>query len=192
VWHRGVRVEENKDRKVGKAYCHMATRFSSMVDVVDSVTRSRMMAGIRGQNTKPEILIRRLLHGQGFRFRLHVRELPGKPDIVLPRFRAAIFVHGCFWHGHDCPLFKWPATRPDFWREKIWRNRTNDQKARDALLAKGWRVGVVWECAVRGASKDVDGVGRRLAGWLHSDSPFFEERGEATDVCAPGVTLGAV
>ncbi|MFL6674476.1 MAG: very short patch repair endonuclease [Massilia sp.] len=147
-----------------------------MVDVVDSATRSRMMAGIRGQNTKPEILIRKLLHRKGLRFRLHVRELPGKPDIVLPRFHAAIFVHGCFWHGHNCPFFRWPATRPDFWREKIGRNRANDQKARDALLADGWRVGVVWECAIRGADKDVEGVALRLADWLHSDSPFLEER----------------
>lgn len=86
-----------------------------MADIVSSATRSRMMSGIRGRNTKPEIVIRSLLHRLGFRFRLHVRELPGNPDIVLPRHHAVVFVHGCFWHGHDCPLFKWPETRPDFW-----------------------------------------------------------------------------
>lgn len=148
-----------------------------MVDVVDTATRSRMMAGIRGRNTKPEILVRSLLHRQGFRFRLHVRDLPGKPDIVLPRFHAAVFVHGCFWHGHNCPFFKWPRTRPDFWRKKIKRNRTNDRKARQALQTAGWRVGVIWECAIRGADKDIEGVGHRIAKWLHSDKPFMEARG---------------
>ncbi|MFP4906044.1 very short patch repair endonuclease [Paraburkholderia sp. BR14261] len=122
-----------------------------MVDVVDTATRSRMMSGIRGRNTKPEKLIRSLLHRRGFRFRLNVRELPGRPDIVLPRRRAVVFVHGCFWHGHNCALFKWPRTRPEFWREKIARNRLNDAKALAALAAQGWRVAVIWECACRWA-----------------------------------------
>jgi DNA mismatch endonuclease (patch repair protein) len=148
-----------------------------MVDIVDSATRSRMMSGIRGRNTKPEILIRSLLHGRGFRFRLDARDLPGRPDIVLPRYRAVILVHGCFWHGHDCHLFKWPQTRPEFWRDKIGRNRTNDDKVQAALLASGWRVGVVWECALRGANRDVERVLQRLVEWLKSDAPSFEERG---------------
>ena len=147
-----------------------------MVDVVDIVTRSRMMSGIRGRNTKPEILIRSRLHRQGFRFRLHARNLPGKPDIVLPRYRAVIFVHGCFWHGHSCSLFKWPKTRPEFWREKIGKNQTNDCRTRAALIAAGWRVGVVWECAIRGAGKDVDGVTQQLDDWLRGNVPFVEER----------------
>jgi DNA mismatch endonuclease (patch repair protein) len=148
-----------------------------MVDVVDAATRSRMMSGIRGRNTKPEILIRSLLHRRGLRFRLDVRDLPGRPDIVLPRFRAVVFVHGCFWHGHGCPLFKWPQTRPDFWRDKIGRNRDNDRRAQDALLERGWRVAIVWECALRGANRDVAGVIERLAGWLHDgESATFEER----------------
>lgn len=148
-----------------------------MVDVVDPATRSRMMSGIRARNTKPEILIRSMLHRQGFRFRLHVHNLPGKPDMVFPRYRAVVFVHGCFWHGHDCPLFKWPATRPEFWREKIGRNQANDYRTNAALIASGWRVGVVWECAIRGAGKDLEGVTRRLADWLRGDAPFMEERG---------------
>ena len=148
-----------------------------MADVVDSATRSRMMSGIRARNTKPEVLIRSLLHRRGFRFRLHVRNLPGKPDMVFPRYRAVIFVHGCFWHGHDCPLFKWPGTRPEFWREKIGRNQSNDYRTRTALITAGWRVGVVWECAIRGAGKDLEGVTQRLADWLRSDVPFIEERG---------------
>lgn len=148
-----------------------------MTDIVDSATRSRMMSGIRGRNTKPEILIRSLLHCKGFRFRLHVRDMPGKPDIVLPRYRAIVFVHGCFWHGHSCPLFKLPRTRSDFWSEKIERNRTNDDKAKKALLADGWRVGIIWECALRGAGKNIEGVAHSLDEWLRSETPLIEVRG---------------
>ena len=147
-----------------------------MVDIVDAATRSRMMSGIRGRNTKPEILIRSLLHRRGFRFRLDARDLAGRPDIVLPRYRAVIFVHRCFWHGHDCHLFKWPQTRPEFWRDKIGRNRANDAKAQAALLEAGWRVATVWECALRGANRDIDGVLQRLIDWLHGDASLHEER----------------
>lgn len=147
-----------------------------MADTVDAATRSRMMSGIRGKNTKPEILIRRLLHRQGFRFRLHDRKLPGKPDIVLPRYHAVIFVHGCFWHGHDCPLFKMPGTHQNFWREKIARNQANDRKNNEALLSAGWRVGIVWECAIRGAGKHPDKVAHRLSNWLRGEKSFIEER----------------
>lgn len=101
---------------------------------------------------------------------------PGKPDIVLPRYRAVVFVHGCFWHGHDCPLFRLPGTRTEFWKDKIGRNRANDQKARDALLAAGWRVAVVWECALRGSGVDLDIVAQRLAGWLHNGEEEIEIR----------------
>jgi DNA mismatch endonuclease (patch repair protein) len=147
-----------------------------MVDIVDSATRTRMMSGIRSKNTKPELLIRSLLHRRGFRFRLHGSALEGKPDLVFHRRRAVIFINGCFWHGHDCPLFKWPATRPEFWRTKIGRNQTNDRRAIEALMAAGWRVGVVWECAIRGRDRDVDGVIDRLSAWLLSDDHFIEER----------------
>jgi DNA mismatch endonuclease (patch repair protein) len=146
-----------------------------MVDVVDSATRSRMMSGIRARNTKPEILVRSLLHRAGFRFRLHVTDLPGKPDIVLPRYKAVIFVHGCFWHGHNCPLFKWPGTREDFWRAKIGRNQANDRRALELLAAQGWRVAVVWECAMRGRDRNLDDMVQRLSGWLAgSDDRFLE------------------
>ncbi len=145
-----------------------------MVDIVDTATRSRMMSGIRSQNTKPEILVRSLLHRQGFRFLLHVRNLPGKPDIVLPRFHAVIFVHGCFWHGHDCHFFKWPRTRPDFWREKIERNRANDYTKKQALLSIGWRIGIVWECAIRGVNKDISRVINDVTEWLNSDKLLIE------------------
>lgn len=148
-----------------------------MTDIVDTATRSRMMSGIRGRDTKPEILVRSLLHRRGFRFRLHVLELPGKPDIVLPRYHAVILVHGCFWHGHDCPFFKVPGTRREFWEQKIDSNRANDQKIRTALLMSGWRVGVVWECAMRGAGKDMEMIAARLANWLHGEETVVEVKG---------------
>ena len=148
-----------------------------MVDIVDTATRSRMMASIRGKNTKPEILIRRLLHRQGFRFRLNVHDLPGKPDIVLPRYRAVIFVNGCFWHGHDCAYFKWPKTRSDFWRNKIEGNRANDIKVIQTLFSAEWRVSIVWECSVRGAGKNIEHVINKISEWLRSDQVFMEIKG---------------
>ena len=117
-----------------------------MVDIVDKETRSRMMSGIRGKNTKPEIIVRKALHAAGYRFRLHCKDLPGKPDIVLPKYRTVIFVHGCFWHGHMCKKFKWPKTRQKFWREKIEGNIERDKKAIAELEKLGWRVKVIWEC----------------------------------------------
>lgn len=120
------------------------------MDVVSAQTRSRMMAGIRGKNTKPELVLRRALHGLGLRYRLHGLDMPGRPDLVFPKYRAAVFVHGCFWHAHGCPLFKWPATRPDFWRKKIGGNRERDERVRKLLLDAGWRVIEVWECALKG------------------------------------------
>lgn len=148
-----------------------------MADIVDAATRSRMMSGIRGRNTRPEMMVRSLLHRQGFRFRLHARDLPGKPDLVFPRYHAVLFVHGCFWHGHTCALFKWPATRPEFWRDKIGRNREHDRRSTDALLAAGWRVCVVWECSIRGAGKDIEGFTQRVVDWLRGVEPFMEETG---------------
>lgn len=155
-----------------------------MVDIVDSATRSRLMSGIRSRNTKPEILIRSGLHRRGFRYRLHVPGLRGRPDLVFARLHAVIFINGCFWHGHDCLLFKWPATRPEFWRTKIERNKANDIRAIETNILEGWRVAVVWECAIRGRDRDVDGVIDRLSAWLHSDSHFIEER--APDIAEVG------
>ena len=119
-------------------------------DVVDAATRSRMMAAIKGRDTKPEMIVRRGLHRRGFRFRLHDRALPGRPDLIFPRHRAVIFVHGCFWHGHDCPFFRWPKSRPEFWRAKIGANIERDRAVRTALRAADWRVLTVWECAFLG------------------------------------------
>jgi DNA mismatch endonuclease (patch repair protein) len=111
-----------------------------------------MMASIRARDTKPELQVRRYLHARGFRFRLVHKDLPGKPDLVLPRWQTAIFVHGCFWHGHaGCRYATVPKTRTDFWKSKIAANAARDARSVDALLALGWRVIVVWECALRDA-----------------------------------------
>ncbi|MBB5734281.1 DNA mismatch endonuclease (patch repair protein) [Altererythrobacter atlanticus] len=149
-----------------------------MADIVPAEVRSRMMAGIRSTNTRPELLLRKGLHAQGFRFRLHDRSLPGKPDIVLPRYHAVIFAHGCFWHGHDCHLFKWPATRPEFWRTKIGRNREVDQRTDAALADAGWRQAIVWECALKGRTRlPLEEVISACADWLRSDRQRIEIRG---------------
>ena len=144
------------------------------MDVVDRATRSRMMSGIRGRNTKPELVIRSLLHASGHRFRLHVKDLPGKPDIVLPKHNAIVLVHGCFWHGHGCRLFKWPSSRAEFWRLKIEQNRANDQNALTSLAGAGWRVAVVWECAIRAARRDYDELRVMLVDWLKSEDTRLE------------------
>lgn len=118
-----------------------------MVDVVDRATRSRMMAGIKGRNTKPEMLVRRYLHRLGFRFRLHDGSLPGKPDLVLPRYRAIVEVHGCFWHQHpNCRYAYTPASNQAFWRRKLLSNVARDRKNVRRLRNLGWRVFRVWEC----------------------------------------------
>lgn len=137
-----------------------------------------MMAGIRSKNTAPEIILRRGLHALGFRYRLHVKDLPGKPDLVFPGRRAILFAHGCFWHGHDCPLFVWPKSRAAWWKDKIERNKSVDNRAMEALAAQGWRLGVVWECAIKGRNRrPIDSVIDSCASWLRSDAPQFEARG---------------
>lgn len=137
-----------------------------------------MMAGIKGKNTKPELILRKGLHAAGFRFRIHVADLLGKPDIVLPRFRAVIFAHGCFWHGHDCHLFKMPSTRTEFWQAKIDRNREVDTRNRSQLTDAGWRQAVIWECALKGRTRLAhDEVIDRCVQWLQSDTQALEIRG---------------
>jgi len=125
------------------------------------------MQAIRSKNTRPEIVLRKLLFSRGFRFRLHVGSLPGRPDIVLPKFRVAIFVQGCFWHGHNCYLFKLPRTRTAFWEKKIGQNRIRDRRDAEALHRAGWRVLSVWECALKGRLKwDVSALGDGIATWI--------------------------
>lgn len=151
-----------------------------MADVVNPATRSRMMSGIRGKNTRPEMLVRRHLHARGFRYRLHVATLPGKPDIVLPRYRAVILIHGCFWHGHDCHLFKWPSTRQEFWWAKIERNRQKDAETLVELEATGWRVLSVWECAIKGRQRlSPEDLIERISSWIISDTNQNVIRGDS-------------
>jgi DNA mismatch endonuclease (patch repair protein) len=149
-----------------------------MADVVSPEKRSQMMAGIKGKNTKPEMLMRSALHRAGFRFKLHEKTLPGKPDMVFPRYNAVIFVHGCFWHGHDCHLFKWPSSRVDFWKTKITRNQQVDRESMEKLRAAGWRVASIWECAVRGrAKRPFPEIIDECRDWLQSDTSTLEIRG---------------
>ena len=118
-----------------------------MTDVVDAATRSRMMSGIRGRNTRPEMTVRIFLHSQGFRFRLHRKDLPGVPDIVLPKYKTVIFVHGCFWHRHpNCRFATMPKTNIKFWNNKFESNVARDKKNETALKASGWHVLIIWEC----------------------------------------------
>src|SRR5882672_8258644 len=150
-----------------------------MADIVSVSVRSRMMAGIRGKNTKPELTIRRGLHALGFRYLLHDKRLPGKPDLVFPKHRTVIFVHGCFWHGHDCHLFKWPKTRKGFWRKKIERNKEIDERAIAALDGAGWRCGVIWECSLKGPTRLlITGVVERIVNWLGSNKRRLVVRGQ--------------
>ena len=136
-----------------------------------------MMSGIKAKNTKPEITIRKALYALGFRYRLHAANVPGKPDLVLPLYKAAIFVNGCFWHGHDCPLFRLPETRRAFWDAKISRNRQRDAEVRTMLALSGWRHLTIWECAFRGRGKiGFPATIERAAAWLRSTDPVGEIR----------------
>lgn len=138
-----------------------------MADIVDRKTRSRMMAGIKGKDTKPEILIRKALHAHGLRYRLHNKALPGKPDLVFAKYNAIIFVNGCFWHGHDCHLFKWPKSNIDFWTKKITRNKEVDQSTLRQLETLGWKVLTIWECSLQGKKKlDFEQLIKETEDWI--------------------------
>ncbi|WP_273861194.1 very short patch repair endonuclease [Pseudomonas sp. LA5] len=133
------------------------------MDIVDPARRSRMMATIRGKDTKPEMLVRRFLHAHGFRFRLHRADLPGKPDIVLPRLRSCIFVHGCFWHRHPgCRYAVLPKTRAEFWADKLEGNVERDRQAIEALRNAGWIVFIVWECELRDSETALQNLLQKL------------------------------
>jgi len=144
-----------------------------LVDVLTPDQRRLNMSRIRGKHTKPELILRQGLHARGLRFRLHRGDLPGRPDLVFPGHRALILVHGCFWHGHGCSLFKWPKTDPAFWKTKISRNAERDRKALAALKADGWRVIVVWECALKGRRR------RELPDVLTSVEAFVRNGGKS-------------
>lgn len=144
-----------------------------MADIHDSSTRSKNMSKIRGKDTKPEITLRKALHAKGIRYRLHAKSLPGRPDIVLPKYKAVIEMNGCFWHGHDCHLFKWPQTRKNFWKDKITCNIERDIRNINKLLEQEWKVMIVWECALKGKGKiDHEYLSEKIIDWLGSDSVF--------------------
>lgn len=146
-----------------------------MGDIVNQETRSRMMSRIRDRDTVPELLIRKGLFSRGYRFRLHCSKLPGKPDLVLKKYKAAIFVHGCFWHGHQCHLFKWPQTRPEFWKKKILGNMDRDRDSLGKLAKEGWRSLVIWECALKGKFRLVpEELLDRVESFLVGEAPILE------------------
>jgi len=139
-----------------------------MADVHDKETRSYNMSRLKGKDTKPEMLVRKFLHAQGFRYRLHVKNLPGKPDIVLPKYKTVIFVHGCFWHGHEnCKYFVVPKTRTEWWLNKINGNVENDRKAFRGLQNLGWKVIEIWECELK--SSKIDNTFINLPALINSD-----------------------
>ena len=136
------------------------------------------MSRVGSKDTKPELLIRRSLHGLGFRYRLHVKELPGKPDLVFPRFKSVIQINGCFWHGHACPLCRMPSSNAEYWRKKVGRNRERDTSNRKLLVKQGWRVLTIWECALRGKEKlALNHVLELTTGWLLSTQSVCEIKG---------------
>jgi len=137
-----------------------------------------MMAGIKHKDTCSELFIRKGLHKLGFRYQLHRKDLPGKPDLVFPKHHAVIFVNGCFWHAHGCHIFKWPSTRTEFWKEKIGTNKIRDERNIQACISMGWKVLVIWECALKGKTRrQPNEVIHTAANWLLYDSLNAEIEG---------------
>lgn len=149
-----------------------------MADRLTTEQRRLNMSRVRSRDTAPEWIVRRILHKHGFRYRLHRRDLPGRPDIVLSRYRTALFVNGCFWHGHDCRLFRVPATRTNFWLSKIEGNRERDTAARQRLAEAGWRTLCVWECALKGPGRlDASQLAAELTDFVTGRQPACDISG---------------
>lgn len=142
-----------------------------MVDRVDKQTRGRIMAKIPNKDTKPELVMRKALFKRGLRYRLHVRQLPGKPDLSFPRYRAVIFINGCFWHWHGCKNTRFPSDNAEYWHAKINRNRQRDQENYEKLLRDNWRILVVWECAL--TKTQLGATVNKVLNWIKSDSVFL-------------------
>ncbi len=149
-----------------------------MADIKSPEARSKNMSAIRSVNTRPEVKIRKALFAKGYRYRLHDKKLPGKPDIVLPKYKTVIFVHGCFWHGHKgCYLYKRPAQNREFWDQKIGANKQRDAEVSKALLEKKWKVLIVWGCSIKGRYKlSFDDVISKIIAFIQSDKAYDEIR----------------
>lgn len=152
-----------------------------MADIVDASTRSMMMSRVKGKDTRQEVEIRKRLFALGFRYRLHVNNLPGKPDIVLQKYKTVIFIHGCFWHVHDCSLFRWPASKKAFWKKKLSGNKNRDIENIQSLKKLGWRILVIWECSFRGAGKnrekEINSLVKKTEKWLNFGKVSSEIKG---------------
>lgn len=136
------------------------------------------MSGIKGKNTKPELLIRKGLHRLGFRYSLHKKNLPGKPDLVFAKYNALIFIHGCFWHVHKCQLFKMPSSNKEFWTRKLEKNVEVDGRNLWSLQNQGWRICIIWECALRGTNRRAaEAVLMECSDWLVSNNTYLEIKG---------------
>ncbi|WP_035480829.1 very short patch repair endonuclease [Gallaecimonas xiamenensis] len=145
-----------------------------MTDVLSRQERSRLMSKVKGRHTKPEMIVRKALHARGFRYRLHDRRIFGHPDLLLPKYHAAVFVHGCFWHHHErCKFAYMPKSKVDFWQAKFVANRERDLKVQARLLTEGWRVLVIWECALKDAGQ-LEASLLRIEHWLKSKSLYEE------------------
>jgi DNA mismatch endonuclease (patch repair protein) len=140
------------------------------MDTVDKSTRSKIMASVRQKSTGPEMRLRKALHKIGFRYRVNDKKLKGSPDLVFPKYKSVIFVHGCFWHRHGCKATTTPNTRQDFWNAKFKANVRRDKSNIETLLNQGWRVMVVWECSLKGKGEHVDSVIHEVAGWIRADA----------------------
>lgn len=138
-----------------------------MSDIFSQSKRSDIMSKISNKDTKPEILVRKFLFSQGFRYRINVRTLPGKPDIVLPKYKIAIFVHGCFWHGHDCKKGKLPSSNIDFWKNKILKNKLRDNENQAQLALLSWKVIVIWQCEISKIDKKIETFNKLLENIRH-------------------------
>jgi len=150
-----------------------------MVDIVTREKRSKMMANIGGKDTKPEMAIRKGLHALGYRYRLHVKDLPGKPDIVFTKYRAVIQINGCFWHKHNCHLFKWPSTHKSFWKKEIEGKYLRNIENTKCLLENGWRILTIWECALKGKTQlSGESVIRKVEAWFHSTETVAQIEGK--------------
>lgn len=143
-----------------------------MMDNVDKKTRSKIMASVGQRDTGPEMLLRKELHRHGFRYRLHDKNLPGSPDLVLKQYHAVIFVHGCFWHRHGCKLSTSPSIRKQFWQNKFKQNIKRDKRNNEKLLRLGWRVLIIWQCAIKEPS--IDSISKMVAKWLNSNKKYRE------------------